>query len=38
MSALLKHIIILVLALPIHSALTDEDVDYVSARIRAFYA
>jgi len=27
-----------VLALPIHSALTDEDVDYVSARIRAFYA
>jgi len=27
-----------VLALPIHSALADEDVDYVSAQIRAFYA
>jgi dTDP-4-amino-4,6-dideoxygalactose transaminase len=26
-----------VLALPIHSALTEDDVDYVSAQIRAFY-
>jgi dTDP-4-amino-4,6-dideoxygalactose transaminase len=27
-----------VLALPIHSALSDDDVDYVSAQIRAFYS
>jgi dTDP-4-amino-4,6-dideoxygalactose transaminase len=27
-----------VLALPVHSALTGQDVDYVSEQIRAFYA